>query len=70
MSLLGEGAVLSFESARGSAEAVVYRRAQDFKRIAQQITPGAELIVALLFSLGIWAAIGLGVSSLASALLK
>jgi hypothetical protein len=62
--------VVSFGSARGNAEAVVYHRAQDVKRIAQRITPGAELIAALLFSLGIWAAIGLGVSSFASAWLK
>jgi hypothetical protein len=45
--------VVSFGSARGNAEAVVYRTAQDFKWIVQRITPGAELIAALLYSLDI-----------------
>jgi hypothetical protein len=49
----------------GGAGTTVYRKAQDARR-SVRLTPGAGLI-ALLLSLGLWAAIWLAVSSLASA---
>ena len=59
--------MFSFGSARGSAEATIYRRTADARRIAQRIMPAAELIAALLFSLGLWGVVWLVVSSLVSA---
>jgi hypothetical protein len=55
--------------AHNGARPALYRRAQDARRsgrrIAERIRPGAGLI-ALLLSLGLWGAIWLAVSSLAS----
>jgi hypothetical protein len=59
--------VFSFESVRGRAEARIYRRAAKARRIARRVSPGAESIVILLVSLGLWGAIWLAVSSLVTA---
>jgi hypothetical protein len=52
----------------------IYRRAQDLRcsvhRITRQLTPGVQLIAALVFSLGLWGVFWLAVSSLASAWLS